>query len=125
MTPPQTRPGYTSLGVRVQHGDQLRLPGLGRVIQGAPVAHGSWHGDNTNYKANHHRIRGGTTIIPDYFANTYLGGRAGVGFGGNYSGNAYCSQGPYLAAAMPPTDGVPQLDTITLINHPSSNRGAL
>ena len=97
--------------------------GWAEMIQGAPVAHGSWHGDNTNYKANHHRIRGGTTIIPDYFANTYLGGRRlGVGFGGNYSGNAYCSQGPYLAAAMPPTDGVPQLDTITLINHPSSNR---
>ena len=76
------------------------------LIPGAPVCHGSWQGDGTTVWTK--KIQGGTTIIPDWFANAYLGGRKlGLGFGGYYSIAAGCSFGPFLAAAFHPTDGVP------------------
>ena len=63
-------------------------------------------------------MRGGSLTIPDWFADTYLGGRKlGVGFGGPWSGWATCSPGPALAAAHHPDGSTTDLDTIRLLQY--------
>ncbi len=50
-----------------------------------PIPHGPWQAPDGVSHAQ--RIRGGSLIIPDWFANAYLGGRnLGLGFGAYYSG---------------------------------------
>jgi hypothetical protein len=79
-----------------------------------------------NHTAHNQKIRGGSLIIPDWFASTYLDGRRlGIGFGGYYSGVSPCSKGPFLAAAREPSDNVAggTLDLVTLIDHPDAHWG--
>lgn len=78
------------------------------------------------HAAHNQKIRGGTLIIPDWFASSYLDGRRlGLGFGGYYSGVAACSKGPFLAAAREPAQGSNggTLDLVTLIDHPDRHWG--
>jgi hypothetical protein len=70
--------------------------------------------------AHNQKMRGGSLIIPDWFAAQYTDGRRlGVGFGGVWAGIQSCSRGPFLAAAREPaeTDGGGTLDVLPLISH--------
>jgi hypothetical protein len=83
---------------------------------------GPWRADAK--VANNQRIRGGTVILPDWFATNYTDGRRlAVGFGGYYSGVSACSRGPFLAAAKEPNDSDTELDVLPLINHTEKNWG--
>ena len=77
--------------------------------------------------AHNQKMRGGSLIIPDWFATHYTDGRRlGVGFGGYYSGVQSCSRGPFLAAAREPgdTDSGGTLDVLTLISHDENHYAA-
>ena len=70
--------------------------------------------------AHNQAMRGGSLLIPDWFAARYTDGRRlGVGFGGYYSGVQSCSRGPFLAAAREPADDDSggTLDVLPLISH--------
>ena len=85
---------------------------------------GPWNAPDK--KANCQRIRGGSLLIPDWFAMQYLDGRRlGVGFGGYYSGVNACSRGPFLTAAREPDgeDEGGELDVVNLINHTEKHWG--
>ena len=95
---------------------QENVPSLGCAVlnESGPVASGPWLSPNVTIQA----MRGGSLMIPDWFADTYLAGRKlGVGFGGGYSGWASCSPGPVLAAAHHPAGSATQLDTIPLLRY--------
>jgi hypothetical protein len=99
-------------------------PSLGwaALNEAGPVVHGPWNAPDTT--AHCQKIRGGSLIIPDWFAETYLGGRKlGVGFGGYYSGFSACGRGTFLAAAHHPDDSTAQLDTVALIDHNDAHWG--
>jgi hypothetical protein len=103
---------------------QYNNPSLGyaRLEETGPVASGPWGAPQSI--AHGQKIRGGSLMIPDWFADSYLAGRRlGLGFGGYYSGFASCSKGPFLAAAHHPDAGTTQLDTIPLIDHPDTHWG--
>ena len=89
---------------------------------GCARRHGSWKGDNTNGIANHRGSEEAPRSSPISSPMPILAG--GIWAWASAATIRQCGLfiGPFLAAAFPPTDGVPQLDTITLINHPSSNR---
>ncbi len=99
-------------------------PSLGYAVlnDSGPVASGPWAAPSS--VAHCQKIRGGSLMIPDWFADGYLAGRnLGLGFGGYYSGFAACSKGPFLAAAHHPDTSTTQLDTIALIDHPDTHWG--
>ena len=95
---------------------QTNIPSLGCAVldEAGPVVSGPWLSQNVTIQV----MRGGSLMIPDWFADTYLAGRKlGVGFGGGYSGWAACSPGPTLAAAHHPAGSATQLDTIRLLQY--------
>jgi hypothetical protein len=79
---------------------------------------GGW---NTDFvKAHNQKVRGGSLLIPDWYATNFTAGRRlGMGFGGYYSGVAACSKGPFFAAVTEPEYDNPggTLDALPLIDH--------
>jgi hypothetical protein len=90
---------------------------------GVPTVYGPWGLTNQSFKMS----MGGVTGIPQWFANTYLGGkRIGLGFGGPYSTltNGPASMGPALTAIAAPPTTTPQfsrLNDTRLLAYPFSN----
>ena len=71
-----------------------------------------------------HFTRGGTLRIPQWFADSYTGGRSlGAGFGGYFSIMAGGSYGPALAAVNDPDSATnpdrSSLDNVPLVGYPS------
>ncbi|MGL6073482.1 MAG: hypothetical protein ACRC8S_04890 [Fimbriiglobus sp.] len=85
---------------------------------------GPWNADFV--LAHNQKVRGGSLLMPDWFATNFTDGRRlGMGFGGYYSGVAACSKGPYFAAAPEPTadNQGGTLDVLPLINHDDKHWG--
>lgn len=93
--------------------------GYATLDEAGPVAYGAWNAPDAI--ANAQRIRGGSMLIPDWFAGSYLDGRTlGLGFGGAYASFTVCAKGTFLAAAFPPDNATAQLDAVQLIEHNAS-----
>lgn len=107
---------YWSFG-DIYNGDHSNDNVLGYTTFGAGAeAFGPWH---TNGAVHSQKVRGGTLLIPQSFADEYLGGRRlGVGFGGYYSIIGEGSMGPTLFAIDSP--GATELDPVALMDHPAS-----
>jgi hypothetical protein len=98
----------------------LNEPSLAYVRLADNKVFGPWKADDR--LAHCQKIRGGTTPIPQWFADKYLHGRTlGVGFGGYYSGYSACAMGPFLAACHPPEKEGVNLDVQVLIDHNSAH----
>jgi hypothetical protein len=95
-------------------------PSLGFATLGSPVkGYGPWKSN----KAHCQKVRGGSLLIPQWFADKYTGGRSlGLGFGGSYSIWAEGSKGPHLSAVKHPTTEAAGtgLDTVVLVDYPGT-----
>jgi hypothetical protein len=111
---------YWSYG-QFYNGDHSNDNALGYTsFEGPPTAHGPWAATVHSQK-----VRGGTLLIPQAFADAYLGGRRlGIGFGGYFNIIGEGSMGPALLAVHEPS-GEQGLDGLVLMDHPAavSNAG--
>jgi PKD repeat protein len=90
-----------------------------------PTVYGRWQVD-----VSHHRVNGGPTRIPDWFAAKYgLGSKTlGLGFGGGYSGVTACSYGPCLYAVDWPSPSLSYdtpMATTELLSYPYQSDDAV
>jgi hypothetical protein len=91
------------------------LPTLGATELCTGAVYGLW-----NTTAHMQRVRGGATLLPEWFAKEHTGGnQLALGHGGIYNGSITCSRGPCLYAVPTPQDGVETLPAQVLVNYPN------